>query len=112
MWLKPDRMQQVFDIQRGINRPMEFKGIRAQYLLYLVLGLIGLLILFAALYLLSCPVYLILPLVGTLGTALFYYVTKYSKKYGTHGLMKLAGYKKLPKALRSSRPRLLINTKK
>lgn len=107
---EPLMMQQVFDIQRGINRPMEFKGIRAQYLLYLVLGLITLLMLFAILYLAGCSIYFILPVTGTLGTALFYYVTRYSKKYATYGLMKAAAYRKLPKAMRGARPRLMTNT--
>ena len=40
----------VYTINKGINKPIEFKGLKAQYIGYLAAGLIGLLILFAALY--------------------------------------------------------------
>lgn len=90
-----------YGINKGINRPLEFKGIRAQYLVYMVIGLVVLLFLFAVLYLIGVTLYLVLPVVGTLGTLLFSLVGKYSQKYGVHGLSKQAGHKALPKALKT-----------
>ncbi|PZP47256.1 MAG: hypothetical protein DI598_11185 [Pseudopedobacter saltans] len=90
-----------YSINKGVNRPLEFKGIRAQYLIYMVLGLLALLFLFVVLYLIGITLYLIIPIVGTLGTLLFSTVSKYSKKYGANGLAKQAGYKALPKALKT-----------
>ena len=41
----------VYTVNKGINRPIEFKGLKAQYIWYLGGGLLALLILFAILYL-------------------------------------------------------------
>ncbi|MBA4198951.1 MAG: hypothetical protein C0459_15510, partial [Chitinophaga sp.] len=40
----------VYQINKGINRSIEFKGLKAQYIWYLGGGLVVLLILFAILY--------------------------------------------------------------
>lgn len=48
----------VFQINKGINRPIEFKGLKAQYILYFVVGVLALLILFAVLYMLAVNSYL------------------------------------------------------
>lgn len=95
-----------YNINKGVNRPLEFHGIRAQYLVYMVIGLVGLLFLFVVLYLIGVTLYVVLPVMGTLGTLLFSVVGKYSKKYGANGLSKQSGYKALPKALkiRSMKP--------
>lgn len=90
-----------YNINKGVNRPLEFKGIRAQYLIYMVIGLVALLFLFIILYLIGITLYLVLPVVGGLGTILFSIVSKYSKKYGANGLAKQAGFKALPNALRT-----------
>jgi hypothetical protein len=37
----------VYQINKGINKPIEFKGLKAQYIWYLCGGLVALLILFA-----------------------------------------------------------------
>jgi len=105
-------MSTDYNINKGINRPIEFKGLKAQYILYLAAGLLALLMLFAILYLIGLSVYLILPLIGILGSALFYYVTRFSKKYGAHGLMKAAGYRRVPKTLRGKRINIIKENKK
>ena len=43
----------VFQINKGINRPIEFHGLKAQYILYFVIGILSLLILFAILYIIG-----------------------------------------------------------
>ena len=40
----------VYQINKGINKPIEFKGLKAQYIWYLGGGLVALLILFAIIY--------------------------------------------------------------
>lgn len=37
-------MATVYPINRGVNRSLEFKGIKAQYVIYLALGLVLLLL--------------------------------------------------------------------
>ena len=47
--------QQVCTISvKGINKPLEFKGLKAQYIWYLGGGLVALLILFAIMYIQWC----------------------------------------------------------
>ena len=51
----------VYQINKGINKPIEFKGLKAQYIGYLAGGLVGLLILFAVMYISGLPVYCLYP---------------------------------------------------
>lgn len=91
----------VYSINKGINKSIEFKGYRAQYIWYLGGGLICLLILFAALYIAGVNPIICLSLIIILGTALFISVRRLSDKYGEHGLMKKMANKALPEVLRS-----------
>jgi len=92
-------MSTVYEINKGINKPLEFKGLKAQYIAYLATGLVGLLILFAVAYVVGVPVYLSLGIIAALGYVLFSTVFRYSKRYGEHGLMKEAAYRQVPPAV-------------
>jgi len=89
-----------YQINKSINRPIEFKGLKAQYIGYLGGGLVGLLVLFAVLYLIGMAVYLCILIIGGLGSALFYKVFDLSHKYGQHGLMKRNARRYLPTYLK------------
>ena len=89
-----------YRINKGINRPIEFKGLKAQYIGYLGGGLVGLLILFAVLYLIGMAVYLCILIIAGLSSTLFYKVFALSHKYGEHGLMKSNARKYLPDYLK------------
>ncbi|AGA78202.1 DUF4133 domain-containing protein [Echinicola vietnamensis] len=90
----------AYRINKGINKPLEFKGLKAQYIAYLAIGLVALLILFAVAYMLGLSKYLCLAGALILGGALFYGVFHYSHTYGQHGLMKKMAYRQLPQSLR------------
>lgn len=92
-------MASVYEINKGVNKAIEFKGLKAQYIAYLAVGLVGLLILFAVAYIAGVPVYISLGIIMVLGFGLFTYVGKYSHKYGQYGLMKEAAYKRIPPAI-------------
>jgi hypothetical protein len=95
-----------YSINKGINRPIEFKGLKAQYIGYLGGGLVALLILFAVLYLVGMAVYLCMLVIAGLGSTLFYKVFSLSHKYGEHGLMKRNARKYLPDYLKFKTRRL------
>ena len=80
----------VYQINKGINKSIEFKGLKAQYIWYLGVGLVALLILFAIIYIIGLNVFICLALIISLSTALFMYVYKMSRTYGKHGLMSTA----------------------
>jgi len=102
----------VYKINKGINKPVEFKGLKAQYIWYLGIGLLVLLILFAILYIIGINTYLCLVLVIILGTMLFMKVYRLSNKYGEHGMMKKAAKRIVPVVLKSRSRKTFINLKK
>lgn len=91
----------VYQINKGINKSIEFKGLKAQYIWYLGGGLVVLLILFAIIYIIGVNVFFCLGLIVLLGTGLFMYVYKLSRTYGEFGLMKKIAYKGVPDVVRS-----------
>ena len=95
-----------YQINKGINRPIEFKGLKAQYIGYLGGGLVFLLVLFAVLYLIGVAVYLCILIVLGLGSLLFSQVFGLSHRYGEHGLMKRNARKYLPDYLKFKSRRL------
>ena len=90
----------IYPVNKGINRPIEFKGLKAQYIGYLGGGLVALLILFAVLYLSGTPVFWCIIVVAGLGSLLFYQVFGLSHRYGEHGLMKRHARRYLPTNLK------------
>lgn len=91
----------VYQINKGINKPIEFKGLKAQYIWYLGGGLVILLILFAILYICGVNIFFCLLLIVSLTTFLFMYVYKLSRSYGEYGLMKKMAKKSVPKAIKT-----------
>ncbi|GGC33436.1 hypothetical protein GCM10011386_26910 [Parapedobacter defluvii] len=104
-------MATVYNINKGINKPIEFRGLKGQYIGYLAGGLVGLLLLFAGLYLIGTSLYVCLPVVGTLGTALFIGVTSLSHRFGQHGLMKYFARQGMPRYLRFRSRRVFTTLK-
>lgn len=90
----------VYSINKGINQPLTFKGLKAQYIWYLGGGLVILLILFAVLYLIGINTFIILMIISAAGTFLFAKVYKLSKTYGQYGMMKRAAKRMLPKVIK------------
>ena len=92
----------VYTINKGINKPIEFHGLKAQYIWYLGGGLLGLLVLFAILYICGVNTFICLFLVLVLGVALFGYVYHLSRKYGQYGMAKKLAKRSLPKCIKIS----------
>jgi hypothetical protein len=88
-----------YDINKGVNRPVEFRGLKAQYIYYLAIGLALLLIAFSIMYIMGIPVFFCLPIVLLAGPGLFMGTYHYSHKYGEHGLMKTIAHKQLPASI-------------
>jgi hypothetical protein len=91
----------VYQINKGINKPVEFKGLRAQYIWYLGAGLVSLLILFAVLYICGVNIFICLLLIVSLTIGLFMYIYKLSRTYGEYGLMKKAANKAIPRVIKN-----------
>ena len=90
----------IYGINKGINKPIEFKGLKAQYIWYLGGGLAGLLVLFAVLYISGVNTYLCLALILLSGFLLFGVVYRMNNKYGEYGIMKKMAARGVPKVLK------------
>ena len=66
----------VYQINKGINKPIKFKGLKAQHIWYLGGGLVALLILFAIIYIIGVNVFICLGIIVSLSTVLFMYDIK------------------------------------
>lgn len=102
----------VYQINKGINKPIEFKGLKAQYIGYLAAGLVALLIFFAVIYIMGLPVTICILIISVLGGGLFYQVFRLSHKYGQYGLMKRTAARYLPGYLKFNSRKLFTRLKK
>ncbi|HEY5968311.1 MAG TPA: DUF4133 domain-containing protein [Chitinophagaceae bacterium] len=91
----------VYKVNKGINKPVEFRGLKAQYIWYLGGGLVILLIIFALLYIIGINTFFCVGLIVVLGTSLFIHVYKLSNKYGEHGMMKKIAKSSIPDTVKS-----------
>lgn len=91
----------VYTINKGINRPIEFRGLKAQYIWYLGGGLLILLMLFAVLYICGVNTFICLGVIIILGTVLFIQVSRLSHRYGQYGMMKKMARRLIPKVIKS-----------
>lgn len=93
-----------YNINKGIGRTVEFKGLKAQYLFIFAGGLLGTLILVMILYMAGVNSYVCLFL-GTGGASLIVWQTfSLNQKYGEHGLMKIGARKSHPKYIICRKP--------
>jgi len=90
----------IYQINKGVSKPIVFKGLKAQYIAYLAIGLVVLLVGFAVLYICGLSLWVILPLIVGLATALFFSVFRLSHRFGEHGLSKHFAKKQLPDFIR------------
>jgi hypothetical protein len=102
-------MSSVYNINKGINRPIEFKGLKAQYIAYLATGLVGLLVLFVVLYISGVNMFVCLALILILGTLLFVFVYRLSDTYGQYGLLKKMAKRSLPVFLKVRSRKVFLN---
>jgi hypothetical protein len=94
-------MSSVYQINKGVNKPIEFKGLKAQYIWWLGGGVICLLIFFAVLYIIGINTFVCLGIIGISGTALFMKIFQLSSKYGQYGMMKMIAKRSIPTCIKS-----------
>ncbi|GGF42631.1 DUF4133 domain-containing protein [Echinicola rosea] len=89
-----------FTLNKGVNRPISFKGLQAQYILYLGIGLVVLLLLFAMGYVLGISFWINGTACGFMGYLLIEGVFGLNRKYGEHGLKKRMAFRKVPMGIK------------
>lgn len=93
-------MSSVYQINKGINQAIEFKGLKAQYIWYLGGGVVGQMIVFAVLFIIGIPSLVCVVLIGAAGTVMVIKIYKMSRKYGEHGMMKALASRQIPKCVK------------
>lgn len=104
-------MASVYQINKGVSRPIEFKGLKGVYIGVVAGGLVFLLVLFAALYIVGTPPYAVLVIILSLGAGLFGGVSRLSKRFGVHGLGKHLAKRGIPSHIRFSSRRVFVSLK-
>ena len=95
----------IYIINKGVNRPIEFRGLKAQYIWWLGGGIAGIVLLFAILYMSGVNPFVCLGIAGLAGLGLFQQVYRMSRRYGQYGLMKKRAAHLIPR-------RIIMRTRK
>lgn len=92
----------VYQINKGINKSIEFKGLKAQYIWYFGGGVIALLLLFAILYIIGINSFVCIGIILVAGTILTIKIYALSNTYGENGMMKKLARQRVPKVIKST----------
>lgn len=87
----------TFNINKGIGRTVEFRGLKAQYLFIFAGGLLSILIVVMVIYMAGLHPYVCLVFGLGSSSLLIWKTFSLNHKYGAYGLMKLAARKKHPR---------------
>lgn len=90
----------TYHINKGINKSIEFKGLKAQYIWYLAIGVLVLLIAFSIMYIIGIQPIICVVIVLVTGTYLVIKLYHLSNKYGEHGMMKTFAKTQIPKIIK------------
>ena len=85
-----------FELNKGIGKSAEFKGLKAQYLFLFAAGLLAVFVVFIILYMVGINQWVCIIFGVTSATLLVWLTFRLNEKYGTHGLMKLSARKSHP----------------
>ena len=90
----------IYPIHRAINKPLSFKGLKAQWLIMAGAAFVGDLLLFIILHLIGVNSWIDVVIAFGLGVAALSTLVRLSKKYGEYGLMKKNARKRIPRIVR------------
>ena len=92
----------VYPINKGINKSIEFRGLKAQYIWYFGGGVILLLIIFAAMYIIGINPFVCIAIILVAGTVLVIKLYALSNTHGEYGMMKTIAKRSVPKVIKSN----------
>ena len=88
-----------YPIHKGVNKPVEFKGLRSQYLFIFAVGLLVLFVLVVIMIVSGVDQLFCVGFGATLGAVMVAVIYRLNDKYGAYGLMKLAASKRHPRRI-------------
>ena len=107
---KPEK----YTVNRGIGKPVEFKGLKSQYLFIFCGGLLAVFVVFIVLFIAGVNQWRSIGFIVSASLLLVWQTFRLNAKYGTHGLMKAAARKRHPRFIisRKALPRLFTYKKR
>ena len=91
----------IISIPKGLDRPIEIKGLKGDCIAYATASFIALLLAFAFLYLIKVPMLIRLTTIGAAAVVLIYRINRINKRYTPHGGMKRFASKWIPPSIRA-----------
>lgn len=88
-----------YQINKGVGRQVEFKGLTAQYLFLFVGGLAGVFLLFVIMYMSGVSQTVCILFAIFAGTGIVWGTFYLNRTFGPHGLMKLWASKRHPRRI-------------
>ena len=86
-----------YQINKGVGRSVEYKGLKAQYLFIFAGGLLAMFVVFVIMYIVGISQWFCIGF-GVIATSILVWLTFHlNAKYGEHGLMKLSASKYHPR---------------
>lgn len=102
-----------YNINKGIGKSVEFKGLKAQYLFIFAAGLLAVFIVFVVMYMAGVDQWVCIGFGVIAASVLVWMTFNLNAKYGEHGLMKLMAVKQHPRYLINRKtPRRLFKRKR
>ncbi|OJX83899.1 MAG: conjugal transfer protein TraF [Paludibacter sp. 47-17] len=102
-----------FNINKGIGKSVEFKGLKAQYLFIFAGGLLAVFVVFVIMYMAGIDQWICIGFGVIAASVLIWLTFNLNEKYGEYGLMKLMAIKQHPRYLINRKiPRRLFRKKR
>ncbi len=101
-----------YEINKGAGNPLEFKGLKSQYLFIFAGGLVAVLLVVVILYIAGVNQWICIPFGLLSGSLLVWLTFRLNARYGEHGLMKLLSGKRHPRYLIHRRRLFRLLTKR
>ena len=92
----------VYQINKGINAAIQFKGLQAQYIWYMGGAAVVLMFIYAILYVSGVNSFACVGIVIALGIPIIMGIYHLSSTYGEHGLTKALARRSIPKTIKSN----------
>ena len=101
-------------INKGVNKPAEFKGLQSQYLFIFAGGLLGTFVIFIVMYLAGINQWVCIFTGLGLAFVVVWLTFSFNRKFGRFGLMKVQATRTFPRRIinRRSIPRLFTYKRK
>lgn len=88
-----------YNVNKGIGKSVEFKGLKAQYLFIFAGGLLAVFVVFVIMYMIGIDQWVCIGFGVIAASALVWLTFNLNARYGEHGLMKLLAKRQQPRYL-------------